>query len=73
MAFVHSLGDERSNFNRVDDDHEKPVEEDNPIWVTGAGVLEALDREYNAQRNNRENGRPEPEILYPYSWIVSDL
>jgi hypothetical protein len=73
MFAMYLLGDEGAELDGVCDEQEEPIEEDHAVGISRPPVLDILDVEYEAERDDGDYGCPETEVAGPYVFVVFDL
>jgi hypothetical protein len=73
MQCRYTLRDQGPELHCEGYEDEKPVEEDDEVRIARPPVFNILYGEYEAGRNNSDDGRPESEITGPNIFVVSDL
>lgn len=73
VRVVDLLRDQRAQLDSEGNDEEQPVKEGHAVCITDTGVLEPLDREDDAEREDRDGCCPHAEVAKPYLRVVDNL
>lgn len=73
MRPVQVLGNERAELDGVGEEQKQPIEQNNAVGVARPVVFEVLDIENDTERDDGNDGGPEPEITGPDVLVVFDL